>query len=170
MVRRRAPPRLFRILVPAFDLARSRRFYEDLLGVAGREVAPGRVYFRCGSVIFGVLDYSRSPSKARPRVSEAIYFATGELEAVHLRARRLKALAPGFLHGDRRSPLGQLRTRPWGERSFYARDPAGNELCFVAEGTRFVGSASQISALRRAGARSGASLRSRSRSSARDDR
>jgi hypothetical protein len=27
--------------------------------------------------------------------------------------------------------------RPWGERSFYATDLWGNELCFVADGTLY---------------------------------
>jgi hypothetical protein len=29
--------------------------------------------------------------------------------------------------------------RPWGERSFYAVDPFGNRLCFVAGDTVFTG-------------------------------
>ncbi len=29
--------------------------------------------------------------------------------------------------------------QPWGERSFYLRDPFGNKLCFVAAGTEFTG-------------------------------
>ena len=30
-------------------------------------------------------------------------------------------------------------TRPWGERSFYLRDPFGNPLCFVDAATLFTG-------------------------------
>jgi hypothetical protein len=29
---------------------------------------------------------------------------------------------------------------PWGERLFYAKDPSGNPICFVDEGTLFTGS------------------------------
>jgi hypothetical protein len=29
--------------------------------------------------------------------------------------------------------------RPWGERSFYVKDPWGNGLCFVDEKTLFTG-------------------------------
>ena len=30
-------------------------------------------------------------------------------------------------------------TRPWGERSFYGRDPFGNPICLVDSGTTFTG-------------------------------
>lgn len=145
--------RVFRILLPAVDLDRSRRFYEALLGIRGRKVAEGRFYFRCGPVILGLLDYSRSGKASRPRPTEAIYFATRELASVHRRARRLGALDPGVLHGDRTSPLGEIVVRPWGERSFYALDPAGNPLCFVDARTLFTGTARQVDALQRAMAR-----------------
>jgi catechol 2,3-dioxygenase-like lactoylglutathione lyase family enzyme len=56
-MRRRTAPQVFRLLLPARDLDRARRFYETLLGIRGRVVAPGRVYFDCGTVIVGILDY-----------------------------------------------------------------------------------------------------------------
>jgi uncharacterized glyoxalase superfamily protein PhnB len=33
----------------------------------------------------------------------------------------------------------RIRKRPWGEKSFYARDPFGNPICFVDEKTVFTG-------------------------------
>jgi hypothetical protein len=36
-------------------------------------------------------------------------------------------------------PLGKIAQRPWGERSFYAADPFGNPLCFVARDSVFTG-------------------------------
>ena len=33
----------------------------------------------------------------------------------------------------------RIRKRPWGEKSFYLRDPFGNPLCFVDENTAFTG-------------------------------
>jgi hypothetical protein len=33
--------------------------------------------------------------------------------------------------------MGEIATRPWGQRSFYMRDPFGNPLCFVDETTIF---------------------------------
>jgi catechol 2,3-dioxygenase-like lactoylglutathione lyase family enzyme len=146
----RRGPAIFRLLLPARDLPQSRRFYEAILGAPGRLVAEGRVYFDCGEVILGVLDYSRVPKARWPRVSEAIYFAVSDLETVFRRAKKLRCLTPGLLHGDNDSPLGEVRVRPWGERSFYAQDPAGNPICFVDRATVFTGSRAQVAALARA--------------------
>ncbi len=143
-------PRLFRVLVGAVDLDRSRRFYESLLGSKGRRVAEGRYYFDSGPVILGVLDRSSDPEGKETRPTEAIYFATDDLEGVHRRARRLGCLAPGLIHEDASSPMGEVVVRPWGERSFYATDPSGNPLCFVDARTKFTGTRHQVSALRRA--------------------
>jgi hypothetical protein len=57
-----------------------------------------------------------------------------DVEAVHVRASALGALAPLSVHGQ---PASQVLVRPWGEKSFYATDPWGNELCFVQEGTLY---------------------------------
>jgi hypothetical protein len=59
-----------------------------------------------------------------------------DLEAIHTRASTLGALSDADVHGR---PGGDIVTRPWGERSFYARDPWGNGLCFVQSGTLFIG-------------------------------
>jgi catechol 2,3-dioxygenase-like lactoylglutathione lyase family enzyme len=142
-------PRLFRILVPALDLETSRRFYEILLGTPGRRVAPGRYYFDAGPVIVGVIDFSGQSESERPRLTEAVYFATDDLESFHARARALGCLSRELLHGDPESPMGEIRVRPWGERSFYADDPAGNPLCFVDERTVFTGTPEQVAALAR---------------------
>jgi predicted enzyme related to lactoylglutathione lyase len=62
------------------------------------------------------------------------YFAVEDVEAVRARAKSLNALAPFQVHG---AAAGDVIKRPWGERSFYATDPWGNELCFVEEGTLY---------------------------------
>jgi catechol 2,3-dioxygenase-like lactoylglutathione lyase family enzyme len=142
-----APPAIFRILLPARDLARSRAFYESLLGARGRDVAGGRVYFDCGPVLLGLLDCSSVPAKDWGSPTEAVYFATNDLESVHARARALGALDPGLIHGMAANPAGEIVVRPWGERSFYATDPAGNSLCFVAAGSEFTGTPAQVAAL-----------------------
>lgn len=143
-------PRLFRLLLPARDLDQAKRFYESLLDVPGRRVAGGRVYFDCGPAILGILDYSGQRASEIVSPTEALYFATTDLESVHRRAGKLGCLAKGLLHDDPSSPLGQIVVRPWGERSFYAVDPSGNSLCFVDDRTLFTGTAQQVSALRRA--------------------
>ena len=151
---RSAAPRIFRNLLPVRNLAASRRFYETLLGVRGRPVAVGRVYFDCGPVLLGLLDFGAGRRRAFGVAEEPIYFATSGLEAIHRRARRLRALDPGRLHGDPESPLGEIVRRPWGERSFYASDPDGHRLCFVDARTLYTGTAAQIAALTRATAES----------------
>lgn len=147
-MRRAGTPRLFRVLLPARDLERSRRFYESLLSSRGRRVAQGRWYFDCGPVLLGILDYSAPGAHPTPP-TEAVYFATRDLEGVYRRARTLDCLAPGLLHDDPSSPLGEIVVRPWRERSFYVDDPSGNSLCFVDARTLFTGSRQQVARLSR---------------------
>ena len=132
------PPRLFRVILPVSDVDRAAEFYAAVLGVAGRRVSPGRHYFRCGGVIVACLDARRDGDgyDAVP-VPEWLYFATGDLEGLFERCRRAGAsFETGEIHGQ---PAGGIVRRPWGERSFYARDPFGNGLCFVDERTVFSG-------------------------------
>jgi hypothetical protein len=35
--------------------------------------------------------------------------------------------------------MGEIAKRPWGERSFYLREPFGSPPCFVDEKTLFTG-------------------------------
>ncbi len=142
-------PAVFRILLPARDLEASRKFYEVLLGHPGRQVAEGRIYFDCGGVILGILDYSTPAAGAPTPPTEALYFSTDDLEGVHRRAADLGALSKELIHNDPESPAGAIVVRPWGERSFYAVDPSGNPLCFVDSGTLFTGTPQQIAALQR---------------------
>jgi hypothetical protein len=144
---RGSAPSVFRILLPAKDLEASRRFYESLLATSGRSVAGGRLYFDCGPVILGILDRSEVPSEKWSVPTEAVYFGTGDLLAVHARARELGCLDKGLIHGDPANPAGEIVVRPWGERSFYATDPSGNPLCFVDDLTRFTGTPAQVAAL-----------------------
>jgi catechol 2,3-dioxygenase-like lactoylglutathione lyase family enzyme len=145
---RRRTPAVFRILLPATDLSRSCRFYEAVLASRGRKVAEGRVYFDCGPVILGILDYSGARPEDRSAPAEAIYLATDDLEGVHRRAAKLGSLSTELIHNDPANPAGEIVVRPWGERSFYAFDPAGNPICFVDRRTLFTGTARQIAALR----------------------
>ena len=162
-MRGNASPRIFRVLIPAKDLETSRRFYGALLGVRGRRVAPGRVYFDAGGVIVGVLDFSGADASEFSPPTEALYFATHELDAVFRRAEALGCLSSEIIHNDPDSPAGEIVVRPWGERSFYAKDPSGNPLCFVDETTLFTGTAGQVAALARPKARRAPPRRGRSR-------
>jgi len=134
-------PRLFRVLLQVSDLGRSQRFYESLLATRGRKVGGGRVYFQCGPTLLGLLEPSADGRRRIRRSPEPVYFSTHDLEGTYRQARRLGCLSPGRIHG--RDPAGEIAVRPWGERSFYAHDPSGNPLCFVAADTLFTGTARQ---------------------------
>jgi len=128
-------PRLYRVILEVSNLARAERFYSALLAVQGRRIHESRLYFDCGPVILALLDPSAGGAAAKPSPG-CLYFAVDDLEAVHARAKRLRARSTGDVHG---ASGGEIGVRPWGERSFYAVDPFGNELCFVDRATRFTG-------------------------------
>ena len=65
-------------------------------------------------------------SDARPNPDPI--FTVPDLPACHARAK-----AAGC------SSIGDIKDWPWGERSFYLKDPFGNPLCFADERTAFTG-------------------------------
>lgn len=131
-------PRIFRNTLEVADGAATGEAYARLLGVPGRAVGGGRVYFDCGPVILALLDVSAGPGrKAKPKPNpQDVYFAVDDVRAVHRRAKALGWLADGEVHGE---AGGEVVTRPWGEKSFYAVDPFGNRLCFVDGKALFTG-------------------------------
>jgi catechol 2,3-dioxygenase-like lactoylglutathione lyase family enzyme len=128
-------PRLYRVILEVSDLARAERFYSALLASEGRRIHGSRLYFDCGPVILALLDPTAGGIAPKPSPG-CLYFAVDDLEAVHTRAKRLRCLSTEDVHG---ASGGQIGVRPWGERSFYARDPFENELCFVDRSTLFTG-------------------------------
>src|SRR5690349_14768066 len=95
---------------------------------------PGaRHYFDCGGVVLALID-AVAGGRAPVPGPKSLSLAVKDLEAVHARAAALQALAPYAVHG---SLAGTITQRPWGERSFYAVDPWGNDVCFVEEGTLY---------------------------------
>jgi len=128
-------PSLFRVTVEITGLDTAIAFYERLLSIEGRRVRGGRCYFDCGPVILALLDVSSERKEARAAPQD-LYFAVSPLEPVHARAHALGCLSKEKVHGE---SGGEIVTRPWGERSFYAEDPFGNGLCFVERTTVFTG-------------------------------
>jgi len=126
-------PKLFRVTVEVSDLDKAAAFYSKLLGIDGKRHPGARHYFDCGGVILAVLDVSRGgmPPTVGPK---SMYFAVGDVAAVHARAKQLGALAPYKVHGE---DAGAVTRRPWGEKSFYVVDPWGNDACFVEDGTLY---------------------------------
>ncbi|HEY4105980.1 MAG TPA: VOC family protein [Polyangiaceae bacterium] len=122
--------KLFRVILPVPNIAQAATFYGHLLDMPGKRVSSGRHYFQCGETILAC--YSpRDDGDAwdTPANPEHIYFAVADLEAVFLRCRTL----------DCKRLDAEIKTQPWGERSFYLEDPFGNQLCFVDEKTTFTG-------------------------------
>lgn len=122
---------LFRINVEVGALDRAVAFYGALLEQEGRIQMGSRCYFRAGSVTLQVVQVAEPQLAAK-----ALYFATDDIDGVHARAKALGCLSDDSVHG---TPAGEVVVRPWGERSFYCDDPAGNPLCFVDAGTIYAG-------------------------------
>lgn len=126
-------PSFFRLNIEVGDLAKAASFYGELFGIDGRTQAGSRVYIQAGPATLQVVDVS---PEAPHVAAKALYFTVKDVDAVHARAKKLRALSKELVHGK---PGGDLVTRPWGERSFYADDPWGNPLCFVEAGTTYPG-------------------------------
>jgi hypothetical protein len=127
-------PSLYRINVEVGNLDEAAKFYGKLFGLVGRKQAGSRCYFTCGPVTLQVVDVSsvRTPHPA----AKALYFVVNDLDALFKRAKSLRCLSQGDVHG---SPGGEISVQPWGERSFYAEDQWHNPLCFVEAGTVYAG-------------------------------
>jgi len=128
-------PILFRVVLEVSDLNAAVAFYSQLLGIEGRVLRGSRAYFDCGAVILAILDPTPGDIKPTPNVGD-IYFSVKDLESYHARARELGCLSSEEVHDE---SAGDINIRPWGERSFYAKDPWGNGVCFVDEQTLFTG-------------------------------
>lgn len=124
--------RLFRATVEVGEADEAAAFYRTLFGQRPRPVGGGRSYLHCGGTILALI----SPPETPRALPQDLYFEVDDLEAFHARAGGLGALSGEDVHGR---PGGEIVTRPWGERSFYALDPWGNGLCFVQSGTVFTG-------------------------------
>lgn len=131
-------PRLFRVIIPVADIEPAAKFYSELLGQPGMRVSGGRHYFMCGDVTLAVYSPKGDGDTREPRPNwDHVYFAVDDLQAVYGRAQKLGGLSTHI--GDGGLPMGEIATRPWGERSFYLSDPFGNPLCFVDVKTLFTG-------------------------------
>jgi predicted enzyme related to lactoylglutathione lyase len=126
-------PRLFRVILPVSDIDRAAVVYADLLGISGTRVSGGRHYFDCGGTILACYDAAADGDgpvePTRYQTGQYLYFAVPDVDATHAAAVRL-----GFAVEQ-----AGVQSMPWGERVFWATDPFGNPVSFVAEGTVFTG-------------------------------
>ncbi len=132
--------KLFRVILPVNDVEQAAHFYGQLLDLAGERVSAGRHYFDCGGTILACFDPQADgdPWDAQPN-PDHVYFAVSDLDATFERARRAGC---GQLDNE-------IRTQPWGERSFYAADPFGNKICLVDAETAFSGHGHDITFARK---------------------
>jgi predicted enzyme related to lactoylglutathione lyase len=124
---------LYRVIQRVQDIETAARFYAHVLRAQGERVSPGRHYFSCGATILAcydpVADGDGIGQGWRHHFNQYVYFATADLEGVLARVREGG--------GEIEAPI---ETMPWGERMFYAKDPFGNPISFVDQGTVFRGS------------------------------
>ena len=125
-------PILYRVILPVPDIERAAAFYGAIFDTPGQRVSSGRHYFHCGNTILAcydpVADGDGAHDTWRFHPSQYFYFAVPDLEAMLARIQN----AGGVIDQG-------IKTMPWGERMFYARDPFGSRLSFVDERTLFTG-------------------------------
>lgn len=122
--------KLYRVIIQVSDIEAAVKFYGQLFEQVGERVSPGRHYFNCGGVILACVDPAGDGDNHAPQANpDHVYLAVADLESSFEKIQQLQCewLEPA------------IETRPWGERSFYAKDPFGNPLCFVDESTVFSG-------------------------------
>jgi len=124
---------LFRVILPVDDIERGTAFYARLLGMDGERVTSGRHYFDCQGVILACWDPVADGDPSFPGPNHGhVYLTTAEdLETV-----RVRVLDAGAVPDAQR---GEVAKQPWGESSFYARDPWGNPFCVVDRGSEYRG-------------------------------
>lgn len=123
--------KLFRVIIPVGDIDQAARGYGEVLAMPGTRVSPGRHYFDCDGVILACYDAERDGDDASGFQCnpDHVYLACDDLTDTLTRVED----AAGFIVTD------PIATRPWGEHSFYARDPWKNPICFVDASTVFTG-------------------------------
>lgn len=123
---------LYRVILMVTDIDRAARFYAEVFGSQGDRVSRSRHYFDCGGTILAcydpVADGDEPDEGWHPHFNQYLYFAVTDLESTF--ARVLSAGAE--VNSD-------IRTYPWGEHCFYAKDPFGNPIAFVERSTVFAG-------------------------------
>lgn len=130
--------KLYRVILPVSDIEAAAQFYAAILGSAGKRVSSGRHYFDCEGTLLACYDPIADGDKHQvPPNPEHIYLAVDDIDDTFARCKAAHAdFARGRSGG---APLAEIAKRPWGERSFYVRDPFGNPVCFVERPTMFTG-------------------------------
>jgi len=130
--------KLFRLILPVSNIDAAAQFYASVLEIAGQRVSPGRHYFDCEGTILACFDPQADGDSQPPQpLPEWLYFAVDDLQRTYAACQQAGArFEEGEVHGG---AAGEILRRPWGEVSFYVRDPFGNKLCFVDRASTFTG-------------------------------
>lgn len=122
--------KLYRVIIQVSNIEAAVKFYGRLFEHGGERVSPGRHYFNCGGVVLACVDPAAEGDDHTPPANpDHLYLAVADLERFFNKIQRPRC--------EWCEPA--IETRPWGERSFYAKDPFGNPPCFVDESTVFSG-------------------------------
>lgn len=125
--------KLFRVILPVKDIDAVSSFYADIFNQQGIRVSTGRHYFDLGGTILALYDPLADGDEIQTpwafHENQYLYFSTDDLESQHTQ----------FLKSNSIYVDSEITVQPWGERSFYVRDPFGNRLCFVDKNTIFTG-------------------------------
>lgn len=128
---------VYRITIPSDDINRSVEFYREIFETPGWRVSNGRHYFDCSGTIISCYDAVANGDPTVPRANEEyVYFSVDDIDETYGRAQRAGAVLDTTVL-PMVGVLGEVQTRPWGERSFYTKDPSGNPLCFAQKETIF---------------------------------
>jgi len=128
---------LYQVVLAVSDIDQAEKFYSHLLGTPGRRISPGQHHFDCGGMILICYDPSaEGDSSQAPSSPHRLYFVVEDIEAVFERARS----------GGCASMDEQILSQPWGDRSFFAKDPFKNSLGFLDEATAIQQAGEQSSA------------------------
>jgi len=124
--------KLYRVIIPTNDIEQAQRFYENLFGLKGERVSPGRHYFNLNGTILACYDPKADGDEDKESWSfhynQYIYISVKSLGKIYDKVKNT---------GVHLSPIEEM---PWGERLFYMNDPFGTPICFVDEETVFTGS------------------------------
>lgn len=125
--------KLYRIILPVRDIEKASAFYSNIFSLSGKRVSKGRHYFDLEGTILAfydpVADGDESGKEWAYHENQYIYIATDTLESVYNKFKESESM---YVEEN-------IKTRAWGERSFYVIDPFGNLLCFADTNTVFTG-------------------------------
>lgn len=122
--------KLYRVIVPVKSIEKATEFYSRILNMEGTRVSSGRHYFNCGGTILACYDPVADGDDLEPKPNpDHIYISVADIEKIF---NLIKDLDASLIQDS-------IKNQPWGEKTFYIKDPFGNPICFVDEKTVFMG-------------------------------